>query len=141
MKKLTLSLLFLVVLIGCGPEILIAPIINGAVYWLEGEAQKYYTQDTDVLYRATKRACLELQHSIETDEHEESNYYIVAGGNNRFKIKIRQVEKGITEVRIRVDFMGDKPYAELIYKKIDDQLSVINFDEHGRPTRQNRIIQ
>jgi len=37
--------------------------------------------------------------------------------------------------------MGDKPYAELIYKKIDDQLSVINFDEHGRPTRQNRIIQ
>ena len=136
MKKLPLSLFFLVMLIGCGPELLISPIINGVVYWMEGEAHKYYAHDPDAIYRATKRACLDLQHSIETDETEGNNYYILAGGNDRFKIKIRQVENGITEVKIRVNFMGDKPYAELIYKKIDYQLSIIEFDEYGRPTIQ-----
>jgi hypothetical protein len=135
MKKLTLSLLFLVMMMGCGAEILVSPLVMGVVYWMEGEAHKYYAHDPDVLYRATKRACMDLQHSIDTDEADGDDYYIVAGGKDRFKIKIRQVEKGIAEVKIRVDFMGDKPYAELIYKKIDNQLSVIEFDEHGRPTK------
>ena len=137
MKKLALSSLLLIFLIGCGgPEFLIFPIINGVMYWMEGEAHKYYAHDSDVLYRAAKRACVELQHSIDADEPDETgDYYIVAGGNDRFKIKIKEVERGISVVKIRVNFWGDKPYAELIYKKIDDQLNVIEFDEHGIPTR------
>jgi hypothetical protein len=133
MKKLPVLLLFL--MLGCGPEILIGPIINGVIYWMEGEAHKYYAHEPEILYRATKRACIELNHSIDTDEQHKNDYYIVAGGNNRFKINIEWVENGIAEVRIRIDFWGDKPYAELIYQKIDEQLSVIEFDEQGKPTR------
>jgi hypothetical protein len=52
-----------------------------------------------------------------------------------FKIEIKKVQSNITEVKIRVNFLGDKPYAELIYKKIDSNLDVINFDVEGKPTK------
>ena len=62
---------------------------------------------------------------------------MIAGENDRFKISIKHVEPEISLLKIRVNFMGDKPYAELFYKKVDDNLNGIEFDPQGRPTRRS----
>ena len=140
MKKLAVVSFFLFFVVGCGVEMLIGgatnAIVNGVIYWKEGEASKYYAYEPSILYRSTKKACKELNYEIITDEpNNEDGYYIVAGEKNKFKIKIEQVEENISVVKCRIDFWGDKPYVELFYEKIDGQLSVIEFDARGQPVR------
>jgi len=104
MKNLVIPLIFLILLTGCGPELLIAPIINGLVYWMEGEAHKYYAFDSDILHHAAKRACFDLQYTIHSDETDpDGNHLIIAGQNNRFKIKIEQADKNINAIKIRIN--------------------------------------
>ena len=139
MRKLALILCLFsfISLPGCSGINPIAPIVSGIVMWIEGEAHKYYHNDSGTVYRAVKRACRELDYDISTDvgEDSESSYYIVAGGNDRFKINIRHVEGNITKLSVRVNFMGDKPYAELLYKKVDEQLNTIEFGPDGVPVK------
>lgn len=134
--KNTLILTFcLFFLAGCGAEILIAPIVSGVIAWSEGEATKYYDADSKTLYHATKRVCKELEYTIiRDDEPQNGEYYLIAGENNRFKISITEVQKNISSVKIRIDFMGDKPYAELFYKHLDTEIKIIHFDPEGNPT-------
>lgn len=134
--KNTLILAFcLTFFAGCGAEILIAPIVSGIVMWSEGEATKYYDTDSKTLYHASKRVCKELEYTITRDDKPKNGkYYLIAGENNRFKITIAEAQKDISSVKIRIDFMGDKPYAELFYKHLDEEISVINFDPEGNPT-------
>jgi hypothetical protein len=137
MKKLAYILLLVTIFpfVGCEAIPFVSPIVTGVVKWIEGEAHKYYDNETDVLYRATKRSLRELDIPITTDEPGADGYYhIVAGGEDRFNIRIRRVQKGISEVKIRVNFMGDKPYAEMIYSRIDTSLDRIDFD-NGIPSR------
>jgi hypothetical protein len=134
--KNTLILAFcLTFFVGCGAEILIAPIVSGIVMWSEGEATKYYDTDSKTLYHASKRVCKELEYTITRDDDPKNGqYYLIAGENNRFKITITEAQNDISSVKIRIDFMGDKPYAELFYKHLDEEISVINFDPEGNPT-------
>lgn len=144
MKKL---LIFLTLLIsGCTVAPFIAsPIVTGVVMWYEGEAHKYYNEEARTLYRATKIALKDLDHPITKDEpNRDGGYYIVAGDKDRFKIVIRQVKPHITEVKVRINFMGDKPYAELLYRQIDLNTNSIEFDDEGKPTKnklRHRISQ
>ena len=98
MKKLVRLIIFSFLftgLVGCtGPELLIAPLVNGIIAWKEGEAHKYYANDTHALYRATKRSLLEMNIPIIKDDgiDEDGNYYIKAGANDKFKINIIKVE-------------------------------------------------
>lgn len=142
MKKLLLILAFLgfFTVSGCGPIDPIGPIISGVVMWVEGEAHKYYANDAATIYRAVKRACDELNYEISRDDppNADGDYYLVAGNNDRFKIKIQNVEADIAKLSVRVNFMGDKPYAELLYKKVDDQISTIEFGPNGEPVRKRR---
>ena len=103
-----------------GPD-LISPIITGVVIWQEGEAHKYYNFNSDIVYRASKHALKEMELEITKDEPdlEKHNYHIIAGNNDKFSINIMQIEKNIKDLKLRVNFMGDKPYAELFYKKVD----------------------
>lgn len=136
MKKLTIFLSFVLLLniIGCGPELLIGPAINFYLAWKDGEAHKHYNYDAGIVYRAAKRSMLELGIPIDQDDGKNSlNYYFTAGGNNRFKVKITHVEPTISKLSVRIDFMGDKSYAELFYKKVDRELSVIKYGPDGRP--------
>jgi hypothetical protein len=134
MKNTLILTLCLTFFAGCGAEMIIGPIISGIVMWKNGEATKYYDADSKLLYHASKRVCKELAYSIaRDDEPKDGQYYFVAGENNRFKIKITEVQKDISSVKIRVDFMGDKPYAELFFKHLDEEISVINFDPEGNP--------
>ena len=40
---------------------------------------------------------------------------------DRFKIKVVAVRSNGTNLKIRVNIMGDHPYAELIFRKVDAQ--------------------
>lgn len=133
MKKFGILFLFLCFFSGCGVNP-IEIIVDGVIRWVEGEAHKYYNVDTPTLYRAVKRACHDLDYEIKKDKPSGSEFYLIAGNNDRFKIKIKRIEENISRLSVRVNFMGDKPYAELLYKKVDEELSTIEFD-NGHPVR------
>lgn len=138
MKKLFLfSALFLIFFTGCSAApFIVSPIVTGVIMWKEGEAHKYYNEEASTLYRATKMALKDLEHPIIKDEpSSDGGYYLVAGNEDRFKITIRKVQPHIAEVKIRINFMGDKPYAELVYRSIDIHNNSIDFDEQGKPTK------
>ena len=129
-------------IIGCSaPQLFIGPAIQGIVYWIKGEAHKYYEEDADVVYRATKHALNDLNLPISKDEITNKRYVIDAGEDNRFHIKIETTDKDLTRLNIRVNFMGDKDYAELIYKKVDENINTIHYNEQGVPSRKNRFRQ
>jgi hypothetical protein len=139
-KKLIAMIIFMnFFVVSCGPIDPLSPIVSGVIMWIEGEAHKYYSHDSGTIYRSVKRACEELNYQITKDEIPDSsssqNYYVVAGTNDRFKINIKEIEKNIAKLSVRVNFMGDKPYAELLYQKVDDQLATIEFGPDGRPVR------
>lgn len=141
MKKVAIFLFFLTIFqIGCflAPlaEVAIAPLTTGIIAWKNADAYKYYNQETDVLYRSLKLSLNKLGHPILKDSKlSDGSYYILAGQKGTFKIHIKHVQDNISEVLIRIDFLGNKPYAELIYKTIDENLNVIDFDEKGQPTK------
>ena len=138
MKKLALifaMMLFCIMNIGCGPELLIGPAVNFFLVWKNGEAIKYYRYDSGTVYRAAKRSALEMGLPIITDDDEaDNNYYFTAGENNRFKIKVIPVESNVCKLNVRINFMGDKDYAEAFYDRVDQELSVIQFGPNGKPT-------
>lgn len=107
----------------------ISPIINFYLAWKDGEAAAYYNCDEQSAYNAVKRALVDLKYNVASDEATSYGHYIAAGNSNKFKIKITRVETNITKISIRINFMGDKPYAELIYSKIEPQLNVIVFKQ------------
>lgn len=135
MKNIFILVFCLFFLTGCGAEILIAPIVSGVIAWKEGEATKYYDQDSKVLYHAVKRVCQKLNYPItRNDEPKNNKYYLIAGENDRFKITITPAQTDISSVKIRVNFLGDKPYAELFYQHLDEQVKIIDFDPNGKPS-------
>ena len=142
MKKFLLFVVLVFALItggvGCDMGILspIGPAINFFLAWKDGEATKYYHFNSDIVYRATKRSLIEMGLPITRDDPvNNGSYYVIAGNNNQFKIKITPYEADIAKLSCRIDFMGDKPYAELLYAKVDEELNVIDFDQQGNPKR------
>lgn len=138
MKKLLIFLTLLSLsLSGCAvAPFIVSPIVTGVVMWHNGEAHKYYNEEARTLYRATKIALKELNHPITKDQpDQDGGFLLVAGDKDRFKIVIRQVKPHITEVKVRINFMGDKPYAELLYSQIDLNTNSIEFNDEGIPTK------
>lgn len=119
---------------GCAalaPTALISPIVQAVVMWKDGEAHKYYPHSEKTVHSATKRALQALDVSIQKEDFSKGTYHISASQNNKFSIKIYATEPRTTKVSIRIDFMGDKDYAELIYKTIDNQLNIVVY-ENGK---------
>ena len=136
MKKLIIFTILSIFFTGCAvAPLIITPIVTGIVMWKEGESSKYYHEEPKTLYRATKLALKELDYSISKDETTKNGYYIVAGEEDKFKISIRQVKNHISEAKIRINLMGDKDYAELVYENIDLNIDTIDFDDQGKPTK------
>jgi hypothetical protein len=108
--------------------------------WKEGEAKKYYKEEYKTIHRAVKISLRDLNYEIKSEEDRKDGCYIVAGTEDKLKIKIVKVKDEITEVKIRINFMGDKPYAELLYAEIDANTSVIEYDQDGKPTKARRRI-
>lgn len=122
-------------LLGCAGAAAVGPIITGYITWKNGEAHKYYEYSPEITYKSTKKALNYLKIPIEKVDEKEKEVYLVAGNKNRFKIKIVEVDPNISRLSIRINFMGDKPYAELIYKNVDDFLGEITFDKDGNPVK------
>ena len=126
---------FMLFVVGCAEiGLIVGPIITGVTFWINGEAHRYYEQQPDIVYRASKHALTDLGIPITKDQQKNNTYYIVAGQNNRFSIRIEKAEQKLTKFSNRINFVGDKDFAELIYKKTDEHLNIIYFDESGRPT-------
>ncbi len=128
---------------GCAfAPFVVSPIVTGVLMWKEGEAKKYYKEELRVMVRSVKLALAELKHPIHKESNTKEGVYIEAGEGDKFKIKVNRVKDGITEVRCRINIMGDKPYAELLYAEIDSFTGTIDYDEEGKPTklRKRRIL-
>lgn len=109
--------------------------------WKEGEAHKYYKSDSGTVYRAAQRALEDMELPTSSDDPpNQGNYYIIAGANNRFKIKVVRIEKNITKLSVRVNFMGDKPYAELFYKNVDYQINIIEYYKRVNSRKRERLF-
>lgn len=133
--------LFSIAIPGCGPSsFLIGPAVTGVVYWMNGEAHKYYEEDTEVIHRATRHALTELGVAITQNEPKGNGFYLLAGTENRFAINISKQEGSLSCLSIRINYVGDKDFAELIYKKVDEQLNIIHYDEQGNPTRKSKWL-
>lgn len=129
LKRFYPLFLSLVVLLcsGCAGLMLLGPVAQIGIMWYEGEAHKYYNTDQETIHRAVKNVLTELNLPITQDKNLKNYIWVKAGDDDRFKIKIHQVRKNITKLSIRVNFMGDKPYAEMIYRHVDRQAGVIDF--------------
>lgn len=134
--KIIFFLMFFSFFVGCNPQLLIGPAVTGVIYWVNGEAHQYYEQNTEIVYRATKRALNDLNLPITKDVKDRNGHSIIAGSEDRFSIKIQPTEH-FSKLSIRINVLGDKDYAELIYKKVDENISIIEFDPNGNPAQQH----
>jgi hypothetical protein len=144
MKKLVATLVFLFFFssfqpcLAQGPEMLIlgggSAAVNAYIYWKEGEAHKVYEYNEFVVYNAVLAALEEMKLPVK-EEKGTVGKSIKAGNNDLFKIKVISMEKNITKLSCRINFMGDKPYAELLYRIVDEKLTYIGFQEKKKPVQ------
>jgi len=140
MKFFTILALLLPI-IGCAAAIPIAGGFAAGAYnfylqWKEGEAKKCYPFSDDIVYRAVKRSVKEMGFNISKDEIDKKGVRsLVAGDKDKLKIKIEPLKKNVARLKVRINCMGDKPYAELLYKKVDEGLNFIKFDAQGKPVQ------
>lgn len=134
-RFLTFFSIIAILISGCAADLglIVSPITSGIVYWINGEAHKYYKNDIDTVYRSANRVLVEMEQRISYEETKPGKKYkIIAGNNNRFAIRIDKIDKDICRMNIRINYIGDKPFAELIYKEIDKQLDVLEFKDNGK---------
>lgn len=112
----------------------VGTVAQGYVMWKKGEATKYYNRDIGTTYRSVKHAADTLNLKITSDKMVKNEYHLKVGEKDKFQIKIVPTGPNLTQVIIRVNFMGDRPYAELFYKTVDDNLNSIYFKD-GKPVK------
>lgn len=131
LKRIILPFVMLVAAITPACQILtpISMIATVGVYWIEGEAHKYYNTDQTVIVRALKETLAELKIPIRKESSDDNHIYIKAGDGNddRFSITVLRVKPEITKLSIRVNIMGDHPFAEMIYRHVDAKQGVKTF--------------
>lgn len=120
-------LMFSLSIAGCAIMAPIAPIVSLGIMWVNGEAAKYYATDVDVIHQATKNVLNEFKLKIIEEKVENNSIYIKAGDEDKFKITIVSTRENVTKLLIRVNIMGDKAYAEMLYRHIDEQPGVRQF--------------
>ena len=138
MKKLLVMLAIMFPILGCAVDPFIAPLVSAGVsayvMWKDGEASAYYACDSNTAYKAVKKVLADMNYNIDSDKPDEKgSYHIVAKAHNdTFKVTILKTEDYVTAIKIRIDIMGNKPYAELIYKRLERQLDVIDFTKQKK---------
>jgi hypothetical protein len=136
-RFLTFFSIFAILISGCALDLgmIVSPITSGVVYWVNGEAHKYYKSDIDTIYRSLNRVMLELDQKIYHLEIKPGKKYkIIAASKNRFSIRLDKIDENICRMNIRINYLGDKDFAELIYKEIDKQIDVLEFKNNGKIT-------
>lgn len=127
MWKAGMIALTLVLVLGCQYLAPIGPIMQLGVMWMNGEAHKYYNTDQETIAVAMREVLKKLDLPIVSEEEDGEILHIRAGDKDRFKIKLNAVRERTTKVSIRVNTMGDKEYAEMIYRHLDSKAGVVQF--------------
>lgn len=131
-KKYFLILIILTgITFGCSPSLLIGPIVTGVTYWVQGESHRYFSENKEIIFKATKHVLEENNLKINKEYVKNNIYYINAGSYNKFRIKIESFEN-VTKLNIRINTFGDKDYAELLYQQIEEKSNIIYYN-NGKP--------
>jgi hypothetical protein len=101
--------------------------------WENGEGHKYYQYNYKIMHRASKKALKILELPIISEKITDNECYIIAGSKSQYKIRIFFVENSISDVRVRINFIGNKQEAELIYSNLDKAVFMIDYDKDGNP--------
>ncbi len=127
MKRAVLIMALILGCYGCNYINPITPIVQLGIYWYEGEAQKYYACSQPEVIQALRNVLEELKLPVTSESVDGNVFRMDAGDDDKFKIKVTAVREGVTKLAIRVNIMGDKPYAELIYQEIEKQPMIGEF--------------
>ena len=134
-KREFIVFLFLVASLLCGCGACVLPVIGGSqaipavggsyqgyTVWKGRESSRYYTYDIKTVCQAVKQSCqLKLEIVIQNPVSE-NGCSLETKGNYTMGINVSNVEKNLTKVVITIDLFGDKQYAELLYRTIDDYI-------------------
>lgn len=126
-QKLLKIAMLVLIMIGCSNVNPLGPIMTIGILWHQGEAQKYYAAEHEDLIQATKNVLEKFKLPIISEEVKENTFFIKAGDDDKFKIKIVAVRENVSKLAIRVNTFGDKPYAELIFRHVDEQPKIQQF--------------
>jgi len=96
---------------------------QGYTVWEGRESTRYYACDLDTAYQAVKRSCeqLKLKTAIQKPASEHG-YSLEIKENHIMQINVLPVETNLTKIVITIALFGDKPYVELFYKTVDDNI-------------------
>ncbi len=103
------------------------PVIGGSyegyTVWKGRESSKYYTYDSKTICQAVKQSCEQLiLETVIQNPVSENGCSLETKGNYPMEINVSHVEKNLTKVVITIALFGDKQYAELLYRTIDDNV-------------------
>ena len=135
MKKIVLPLLFVAILSGCSFVGLLSPIVTGVVIWKEGRAHKYYDLDMDVVHRSVRNTIRDMNMTLAYDAKVRGGWDICGRSGDSFYFSVRSARSGMCDLSLRVNTFGNKSLSEAVIKKVDDNVSVVNFDDLGRPVK------
>jgi hypothetical protein len=94
------------------------------------------------VYSAIKLTVLnDLQHEIITEQRINGYEMLTKSKNHKFLIRVEQTDPMVSVCKIRVDFMGDKPYAELLYRTMDKYLGTTTIGVIEETGNQRRLIR
>jgi hypothetical protein len=115
---------------GCIPFIggsEVIPVMGGSyqgyTVWKGRESSRYYTYDIKTVCQAVNQSCEQLKlETVIQNPVSEHGCSLETKGNRPMEINVSSVEKNLTKVVITIALFGDKQYAELLYRTIDDNI-------------------
>ena len=117
---LILSTLFMV---GCIPVVLMtigAGIGTGGALYVNGELKSKSYRPLDYVWVSSQRTMERMEFNITKKEKDFIDAKLIAKGTNNknIQIKLKRLEKDITEIKIRVGIFGDKQLSKIILEEI-----------------------
>jgi hypothetical protein len=110
---------------------------QGYTVWKGRESSRYYKYDVKIVCQAVKQSCEQLKlETVIQNPASENGCSLETKGKYPMEINVSYVEKHLTKVVITIDLFGDKQYAELLYRTIDD---IIPKKMDNIPTRTDNI--
>jgi len=105
----------------------VIPVIGasyeGYVVWKGRESSRYYTYDTKTVCQAIKQSCDQLKLETEIQNPaSENGCSLDTKGKYHMEINASHSEENLTKVVITIELFGDKQYAELLYRTIDENI-------------------
>jgi hypothetical protein len=96
---------------------------QGYSVWKGRESSKYYTYDIKTICQAVNQSCEQLKlETVIQNPVSEDECSLETKGNYPMEINVSHIEKNLTKVVITIALFGDKQYAELLYRTIDDNI-------------------